>query len=238
MNKSFDCHYPASTIGSTTANVQHNSYSSIERRKKTVSVLADPRSIANLHDASSGGDAVLNSVSATPDSAFTAFREEQLDWDISEIDFVDFMNPPMGEDVAQYFTPPLSSMSHGSSPVPTHTIQLQQLSSPSNASIPVMPTFTSRSLIQRPRKEARSQRSATLMLQTLVSYPRIMLRHKNIPSFIHPSLLAFAAENNYMEPLNNCISLMNMVSSGVRGVRKLFWRNVQQECQRFCNEVS
>ena len=32
-----------------------------------------------------------------------------------------------------------------------------------------------------------------------------------------------------MEPLNNCISLVHMISGGVRGSRKLFWKVVRLE---------
>ncbi|KAJ5833633.1 hypothetical protein N7474_001944 [Penicillium riverlandense] len=39
-----------------------------------------------------------------------------------------------------------------------------------------------------------------------------------------------------MEPLSNCISLVHMISSGTRGSRKLFWRNVRMECERLCSE--
>ncbi|KAK5095426.1 hypothetical protein LTR70_003590 [Exophiala xenobiotica] len=39
-----------------------------------------------------------------------------------------------------------------------------------------------------------------------------------------------------MEPLNNCISLMHMLKSGVQGTRKLFWKNVRLECERLYGE--
>lgn len=172
------------------------------------------------------------------DPTLTGFGEEQFDWDVPEIDLVDFTNPQMGEDTAQYFAAPLSSLDQAPISASAHTVQMQRSTYSSQVSISKMPTFTSRSLIQRPRTEAGSKRSADLMLQTLISYPRMMLRHKTMPPFIHSRLTSFAKENDDLEPLNNCISLMNMISSGVRGVRKLFWRNVQQECHRFCNDVS
>lgn len=200
--------------------------------------MADLHSITNLHDASNRIDTNLDSALAMPDPELAAFEEEQFDWDIPEIDSMDFTHPQMDEITARNFAWPPSSLSHDPLPVTAHTPQLQHTTPFAKVSIPGMPTFTSRSLIQRPRMEAGSQRSANLMLQTLISYPRMMLRHKTIPPFIHPWFTSLAKENDDMEPLNNCISLMNMVSGGVRGVRKLFWRNVQQECRRFSDDVS
>ena len=65
----------------------------------------------------------------------------------------------------------------------------------------------------------------------------MMLRHNTLPPFIHSSLLSRDVENNDMEPLNNCISLMHMISSGVQGSRKLFWKNVRLECEHLYEEV-
>jgi hypothetical protein len=31
---------------------------------------------------------------------------------------------------------------------------------------------------------------------------------------------------------------VHMISSGVQGSRKLFWKNVRMECERLCEEVS
>ncbi|KFY91853.1 hypothetical protein V498_05290, partial [Pseudogymnoascus sp. VKM F-4517 (FW-2822)] len=60
----------------------------------------------------------------------------------------------------------------------------------------------------------------------------------SLPPFIHPRLISSEAENNHMEPLTNCICLVHMISSGIRGSRKLFWKNVQMECERMCEESS
>ncbi|KAJ5316801.1 hypothetical protein N7508_001309 [Penicillium antarcticum] len=40
-----------------------------------------------------------------------------------------------------------------------------------------------------------------------------------------------------METLDNCITLVHMISSGSRGSRKLFWKNVRMECERLCSEA-
>ncbi|KAK4125685.1 hypothetical protein N657DRAFT_568401 [Parathielavia appendiculata] len=68
----------------------------------------------------------------------------------------------------------------------------------------------------------------------------MMLRHTTLPPFIHPRLLfsPIADNDDDLEPLHNCISLMHMLNSRVAGSRKLFWRNVRMECERFCAENS
>jgi hypothetical protein len=75
----------------------------------------------------------------------------------------------------------------------------------------------------------------------------MMQRHNgsqnSLPPFIHPHLASSdfgidMGENaDPMEPLHNCISLVHMLGGGVRGSRKLFWKNVRLECERFCKEV-
>ncbi|KAK8038650.1 hypothetical protein PG993_007061 [Apiospora rasikravindrae] len=45
-------------------------------------------------------------------------------------------------------------------------------------------------------------------------------------------MVASGSEGRDMEPLHNCISLMQMLNTGLQGSRKLFWRNVRQECER------
>lgn len=107
---------------------------------------------------------------------------------------------------------------------------------PAKASIPPVPTVAVRSLIQRPKLQANTQRTADLIFATLKSYP-LILRQNALPPFIHPSLVDSEAENLAMEPLINAINLSRMVSAGIQGSRKLFWRNVKVECERFSAQV-
>jgi hypothetical protein len=101
-------------------------------------------------------------------------------------------------------------------------------------SIPPAPDPNVRSLMQRPRIHPGADRTASLLFYTLKSYP-VMLRHNTLPPFIHPSYVSFTEEGTTTEPLENCIALMHMMASGVQGSRKLFWRNVRQECERICD---
>ncbi|KAL9091287.1 MAG: hypothetical protein Q9165_004921 [Trypethelium subeluteriae] len=116
-------------------------------------------------------------------------------------------------------------------------VQAQQAISSPNVSIPTAPSSSVRSLIQRSRTQTGAQRIVALIYHTLKSYPLMMLRHNALPPFIHPRLISSSVDNDYMEPLTNCISLVHMIGSGVQGSRKLFWRNVRLECERFCEEV-
>jgi hypothetical protein len=69
------------------------------------------------------------------------------------------------------------------------------------------------------------------------AYPLMISRHNKLPPFIHPHLTAAGIGSDDTEPMNNCTSLLHMISAQVQGSRKLFWRNVRTECERFCVEV-
>ena len=162
---------------------------------------------------------------------------EYLDWYDPNIDFADFLNPKTNDKTAQYSTSGLSSLVGYSIPFIDQSVQIQQAFYSLNPSIPTMPTYNPRSLIQRPKPRTGAQRIADLILHTLKSYPLMMTHHNTLPPFIHPRLKSSGVEDNHMEPLRNCINLMHMISSEAQGSRKLFWRNVRLECERFCQEV-
>lgn len=107
--------------------------------------------------------------------------------------------------------------------------------------IPTPPAFFLPGIIQRPVEELgiQKQRTAKLVFQTLKSYPLMLLRHDTLPPFIHPRFVSLGDddEKTEMEPLNNCISLLHMLGSRVAGSRRLFWRNVKMECDRFQQKV-
>ncbi|RMZ66111.1 C6 finger domain-containing [Pyrenophora seminiperda CCB06] len=103
-----------------------------------------------------------------------------------------------------------------------------------NFSITPSPSQNVRSMVQRPKMQPGADRVASLIFYTLKSYP-LMLRQNTLPPFIHPSYVSFTHEGTTTEPLDNCITLMHMMASRVQGSRKLFWRNVRQECERICD---
>jgi hypothetical protein len=201
------------------------------------SLLADSPSVENRQEASNDGDIILDSALVISDPEFANLGGEYFDWDDPDIDFADFLDPQTNDETVQYPSLGSSSLVRHSTPSTDQTVQVQQAISSPNVSIPTLPTYTLRSLIQRPKLKTEAQRSANLMLHTLKSYPLMMLRHNTLPPFIHPRLISSDVENNHMEPLTNCIILVHMISSGFQGSRKLFWKNVRLECERLCEEV-
>nr|BAZ95827.1 transcription factor, DNA binding domain cpaE [Curvularia pallescens] len=121
----------------------------------------------------------------------------------------------------------------------SHYTRPSQQNSPSpqlfDFSISPAPSPNVRSLMQRPKMHPGADRAASLIFLTLKSYP-LMLRQNNLPPFIHPSYVSFTDEGTTAEPLENCMTLMHMMAGGVKGSRKLFWRNVRQECERICDQ--
>ncbi|KAI9745012.1 MAG: hypothetical protein M1818_001290 [Claussenomyces sp. TS43310] len=199
------------------------------------STVADS-SIVERHEASNDGSMTLDTALVISEAECANLGGEILDWDDPEIDFANFLNPQTNDETVQYPSSGSSSLVRHSTPSTNQTFQVHQAVSSPNVSIPTLPTHTLRSLIQRPKVNAGAQRIANLMLHTLKSYPLMMLRHNTLPPFIHPCLISANVEGNNMEPLSNCISLVHLISSGVQGSRKLFWKNVRQECERLCED--
>ncbi|KAF2095273.1 hypothetical protein NA57DRAFT_79762 [Rhizodiscina lignyota] len=230
-DRAIECHYPANTPKPTELPVEHNDESPTKRRKLATSLVADSLSFEIRQEASRHDDIVLDSPLATSDPELA----DLLNWDNLDIEFPDFLNPQTNDDTVQDHSlkPPL--IRHSTTWTDKIFQGHQTISSP-NISIPKQPTSAVRSLIQRPKMKTGTQRTANLMLHTLKSYPLMMLRDNTLPPFIHPSWISSDVENQDMEPLNNCISLMHMIRSGVQGSRKLFWKNVRLECERWCEE--
>jgi hypothetical protein len=200
-------------------------------------VVADYRNAKNFQEGRNDSDGILDSAIVMLDPELANIGGGHLDWDNPDIDFAEFFNPQMNEETDQYPLSGSSSMNSPPAPSTDQTIQVQQPIYSSSVSIPTLPTSTPRSLIQRAGLKAAAPRIANLILHTLKSYPLTMQRHKTLPPFIHPGSMSLNIESNEMEPLTNCINLVHMISSGVQGSRKLFWKNVRLECERFCDEV-
>lgn len=184
--------------------------------------------------ASNGGGTVLDGALVLPDLDFGNFGGEYLEWDNADDGFTGFLNTQMND--PNTLPGPLLPARH-STPLINQTVSGRKRCFSDNPSIPGAPTFTVRSLVQRPKMQAGAQRIANLILHTLKSYPLMMLRLNTLPPFVHPSLVSGNVENVHMEPVTICISLVHMISSGVLGSRKLFWKNVRLECERLSEEV-
>ncbi|KUJ15935.1 uncharacterized protein LY89DRAFT_670467 [Mollisia scopiformis] len=220
-----------------------------ERRRIGSSLVEAVPSIDTPQD-SRNGDMTSQNALVTLEPNFANAGEQLLDWDYTNIDFAEFLNSPTNEENVQYPSFRSSSLLRQSTPPPStaqifhehrfhehrfheHRFHEHQFSS-SNISIPPVPDPFFRSLVLKPTVGFGASRIATLILHNLRSYPLMMLRHDALPPFIHPALISSNEEDNYMEPLTNCISLVHMISSRVQGSRKLFWKNVRVECERLC----
>jgi hypothetical protein len=224
MAKGVECHYPLQNQ-SRDARSQVHQRDVVALNETEVAPGVEETTLIN------DSDFVLDNTLAMSDTGIASLGD--LDLLNADIDFTDFLlsSQTMNDGKAITSTPimewsPLDSQ---------HSTPNNQLS----VSIPLsLPTYTPRSLIQRPEIKAGTQRIANLMFHTLKSYPQMMLRPDTLPPFIHPAWVSGGVfDTDHMEPLNNCISLVHMVNSRVRGSRKLFWRNVRMECERLCEEV-
>lgn len=237
ITKAIECHYPVNTPKGIGLGIQHRDNPPTEQWRMAPSFVADSPGIGNRQEASDKGNIILDSALVLSDPEFVNLGGEHLDWDDSDIDVADFLNPQRTDKTIQCPSSGSSSSVRHSTPSTDQTLQVQQAIFSPNVSIPTLPTYTLRSLFQRPRIKTGAQRITSLILHTLKSYPLMMLRHNTFPPFIHPRLISSYVENNHMEPLSNCISLVHMISNRVYGSRKLFWTNVRLECERLGEEA-
>ncbi|KAE8550234.1 hypothetical protein EYB25_006455 [Talaromyces marneffei] len=224
--KGVDCQYPAVIPDSKDA--KSRAPQDDGPLRETIPVFNQFLETSPIND----GDLVLDLDNTLTTTDTEIGNLEALDLLNSDMDFADFL---MGSQIINdKVIPVTSTMESSSSDLQRSTHSDNQLS----LSIPLsLPIWSSRSLIHRPKFKAGTQRIANLMFHTLKSYPQMMLRPDSLPPFIHPaSMLEGFSDNDHMEPLNNCISLVHMVNSRVRGSRKLFWMNVRMECERICEE--
>lgn len=200
------------------------------------SVVESP-SVEIGQEASNDNEPTLDGALGMPDAEFANPEWDSFDWMVPDIDFANFLSLQTGDKSVQHPSSRSSSFVHQSTLWIDQTVQGQQASPYLDISIsPVVSTQSVRSLIPRQEKKNRTHGITILILSTLKSYPR-MMRHDTLPPFIHPRLLSSGVEDNHMEPIHNCISLVHMTSSGVPGNRKLFWKNVRLECERLYAEV-
>ncbi|KAF2122992.1 hypothetical protein BDV96DRAFT_639543 [Lophiotrema nucula] len=229
--KGIECHYPAKTSNSRGLRSSHAGDTSIPRVHGILEHVAEP----SHQQATNDVDASLQGLLDISDADFANLGSESFDWNEPYlIDFAEFMDLPIdSENTARPSSDcnALVSRSPTGSAKPAGSIQNYKLP---HTPIPISPSTTIRSLVQKPKLHAGPQR---MILHTLRSYPLMMLRHNTLPPFIHPRLISTDFEEGKMEPLANCVSLVHMISSGVQGSRKLFWKNVRLECERLCAEI-
>lgn len=234
MTKAIECHYPTRASSNTGSKASTGAGLAIAAQNVSATLVTDPSDEDNRHEARNDGSALPQGEIALSNPEWEDFGGVSLDWDEQEFDFVDLLDP--GRTVENSV---LGTMSLGSALTPSMDQEGQrpQAFFPSHMSIPTRPTDTVRSLILRPRPQAGAQRITSLILHVLKSYPLMMVRHNTLPPFIHPRSVSADIENSNIESLDNCISLVGMISWKGHGSRKLFWINVRLECERFLADV-
>jgi len=200
--------------------------------------VADPLIVEDRLEASNNDYILPDGAPVVSGPDFANIGGEHLDWNDLDMNFANFLNSQMNDKTVQYpSSGSSSSLIRHWTPSTYQTVEIQEALLSPKVSIPPIPTPNIRSLIQRPKIGTGSQRIANLILHTLKSYPLMMLRYNTLPPFIHPGLISSDVEDDHMEPLTNCINLVQMISGGVQGSRKLFWKNVRLECERLFEEV-
>lgn len=202
---------------------------STERQKATDSFKVDP---INPHS----GDIILEDALFMPQLGFPDLEENYLHFDDPGIGTnEDLLDPQVNTNDSRLSAGHPSSIHRSTLPTDTRP-QLEQDLSWLNFSIPTTPS-AARSMIRRQRTQTASQRVSHLISHTLKSYPLMLLRSNILPPFIHPSMITSDDENVHLESLTNCLSLVQMISTGIQTSRKLFWKNVRMECERLSEEV-
>lgn len=143
-------------------------------------------------------------------------KEQSFEFNDLDIAFANFINDEMNG--------PNRTMQH------LYTVSQQ-------VSVPTGPSQDVRSIIARARTDPSSQRTIKLIMHTLKSFLRTMQHDHSLPPFIHPRLSTSIAGSERMDPMANCMSLMQLLNSEARGSRKLFWKNVRLESERLLAEA-
>jgi hypothetical protein len=189
-----------------------------------------------LKDRRDASDVVFNSALVLSDAELVNDEGESLDWTNTDIDFANLLISQTDEEISQY--PPSGWFSTRHTTAPTNkTFHIPQVLSCVDIRIPPNPSSNIRLLDPRPKMKTGQQRIANLILQNLKSYPLMIMRHNILPPYIHQRLTTSDARNTHIEPLANCLSLVHMINGGVLSSRKLFWKNVELECERLIAEV-
>lgn len=232
------CQYPASISRDAGATKQSHIDAPTRRRRSTHLSATQSLHDQGRQEGSNDSDMILDSTITVQDLEFASPGTESLPWNDTGIDF-NFLTSPKNDMTFQYSTPTTSPswLDRQSAIQGDYSSQTQQYFISPLPSIPSAPSYSVRLLVRRPRRKVATERTANLILHILKSYPLMMLRHGSLPPFVHSGIVSSSADSDDMRALNNCISLVHMISAGVQGSRELFWKNVSLECERFCEEV-
>jgi hypothetical protein len=89
------------------------------------------------------------------------------------------------------------------------------------------------------RERPYAQHNADLVIQSLRSFPAMMLRRETFPWFIHPHHQAPSKETKPHLPqaLSTCMSIAQMFALRTSETKSFLWCTVRAEYRRFINEV-
>ncbi|KAL9635777.1 MAG: hypothetical protein Q9164_003244 [Protoblastenia rupestris] len=92
-------------------------------------------------------------------------------------------------------------------------------------------------LLQSGRPHA--QHNADLIIQSLRSFPTMMLRRETFPWFIHPhsQLLSKSTDDALPEALSNCMSIAQMFASRTSETKKFLRQTIRAEYRKFISEM-
>lgn len=103
-------------------------------------------------------------------------------------------------------------------------------------SLSAMPLYHLRAFARNPvTASGGANTTSILMTRILASYPMMLRDPTSPPPFIHPVFLN--SEERSLESLNTCVSLIQMLDSGIQGSKKLVWKNIRLECERLQVQV-
>lgn len=81
--------------------------------------------------------------------------------------------------------------------------------------------------------------NANLVIQSLRSFPAMMLRRETFPWFIHrqSQLLSMSSPTALPEALSDCMSIAQMFALRTPETRPFIWQAIRTQYMRWCNEV-
>ncbi|KAK0122676.1 hypothetical protein ONS96_009713 [Cadophora gregata f. sp. sojae] len=234
MLNGIECHFPTKAAEKSLPKIHQNNFPTVQQ--DITSFLApEPPIIETQLEESHYGQVIQQDEILSNHNSLNVGDIYQP-WDLPHLNFADLLNTQTINDFEQdpILDPP-SPAQRSSSPI-THLLQTRQSTNSFNFSIPPSPASSIRILTIRPRPKPSTQRIANLLFHNLKSFPLMLSRQGTLPPFIHPNMVSSDGGYSHVEPLTNCISLVHMISSGIQGSRKLFWKNVRLECERLCAE--
>lgn len=228
ISKGHECHYPVTSRRAAELGVQRVDKVSNPRKNPLISPSELETHVASESSLGVGSDvdAIIDRVLASSNLVLTDIDDGIINGEVQNIELDDLFDLQGSQKPSQS---PLSGWRPFEGP---------QADLFFNPPIPAQVTSNPRSLILRPEARSGGQGTAKLIMHTLKSYVRMMLKHDTLPPFIHRWTISPDLGQANTEPLTNCISLVHMIASQVRGSRKLFWRNVKLECERLLEDVS